>query len=334
MLDAQLVFVAAVFIAVLCIGGLGYAAFVPRLENRQQHTKRVQVAARAGDKKARADAQAPDPSAQRRKQVQDTLKEIDQAKAQAARNKRIPIRLRLDQAGLDMSVRNFHLLSATFGLVVAGLLMLSGQTTLVGLLAGFAAGFGAPRWLLMFMKKRRLKKFTEEFANAVDVIVRGLKAGLPLHDCMLIIASEAQEPVRGEFRELVEGQRLGITFQEGLEKMSERIPTTELRFFQIVISIQQKTGGNLSEALGNLSKVLRERKVLQGKIAAMSQEAKSSAAIIGALPPLVMLAVYVSTPDYIGLLFEERIGQAMLIGSAIWMLIGVLVMKKMINFDH
>lgn len=244
------------------------------------------------------------------------------------------MRARIEQAGLDISPRNFTLLGAIGGLVVAGLLMLGGQTPLISLLAGFAAGFGFPRWLLHYLKTRRLKQFTEEFANAVDVIVRGLKAGLPLHDCMTIISAEAQGPVREEFKELIESQRVGVTLEQGLEKMTERVPLADLRFFHIVISIQQKTGGNLSEALGNLSKVLRDRKVLQGKIMAMSQEAKSSAAIIGILPPGVMGLVYITTPDYINLLFEERMGQAMLIGGAMWMLIGVLVMKKMISFDY
>ncbi len=333
MLDAQLVFIATVFMGVIGVGGLAYAAIAPALQKRQQNNKRMNVA--TGGKRARSARRGGaevDQNAQRRKQVQETLKELDEA--QAARKKKVSMRERIEQAGLEMPVRTFTIISAIVGLVTAGCVMLAGQTPFVGFLTGFAAGFGLPRWTLSFMTKRRLKQFTEEFANAVDVIVRGLKAGLPLHDCIMIIASEAQGPVREEFRELVEGQRVGITLEQGLEKMTHRVPTAELRFFQIVISIQQKTGGNLSEALGNLSKVLRERKVLQGKIQAMSQEAKSSAAIIGALPPGVMVLVYITTPDYINLLFEERMGNAMLIGGAFWMLLGVLVMKKMISFDY
>ncbi|GAA6156241.1 type II secretion system F family protein [Pyruvatibacter sp. HU-CL02332] len=332
MFDAQLVFIATVFMGVLGIGGVAYAAIVPALEKRSQSNKRMTVAAGAKRGRGAGRGSSVDPNAERRKQVQDTLKELDEA--QAARKKTVTMRARIEQAGLDVSPRNFTLLGATGGLVVAGLLMLSGQPPLIGLLAGFAAGFGFPRWLLGYLKTRRLKQFTEEFANAVDVIVRGLKAGLPLHDCITIISTEAQGPVREEFKELVEGQRIGITLEQGLEKMTERVPLADLRFFQIVISIQQKTGGNLSEALGNLSKVLRDRKVLQGKITAMSQEAKSSAAIIGVLPPGVMTLVYITTPDYINLLFEERMGQAMLIGGALWMLCGILVMKKMITFDY
>ena len=332
MFDAQLVFIATVFMAVLGVGGVAYVAIIPVLEKRTQSNKRMNVA--AGGRQARGAGRvgAIDPNAQRRKQVQETLKELEEA--QAARKKTVTMRSRIEQAGLSISPRNFTLLGATGGLVVAGLLMISGQPPYIGLLAGFAAGFGFPRWLLNYLKTRRLKQFTEEFAYAVDVIVRGLKAGLPLHDCITIISTDAQGPVRDEFRELVEGQRVGITLEQGLEKMTERVPLADLRFFHIVISIQQKTGGNLSEALGNLSKVLRDRKVLQGKIMAMSQEAKSSAAIIGILPPGVMMLVYITTPDYINLLFEERMGQAMLIGGVMWMLIGVLVMKRMISFDY
>lgn len=336
MLNAQLVFIATVFLGVLGVGGLVYAAVVPALEKKQQSNKRMTVA--TGNKRTRRNGlagvrgQTEDPNAQRRKQVQETLKELDEA--QAARQKSLTMRARIEQAGLDVSPRNFNLLGATAGLVATGALMVGGQMPLVAFLAGFAVGFGFPRWLLGFLRNRRLAQFTEEFANAVDVIVRGLKAGLPLHDCIQIIASEAQGPVKEEFRELVEGQRVGITLEQGLEKMTERVPLSDLRFFQIVIAIQQKTGGNLSEALSNLSKVLRDRKVLKGKIAAMSQEAKSSAAIIGILPPGVMTLVYITTPDYINLLFDERMGQAMLIGGVIWMGLGVLVMKKMVSFNY
>lgn len=332
MFDAQTLAIATAFLTVLGIAGLGYAAIAPALEKRVRQTRRLGVATN-GRAAAKARKDAPgDSTAQRRKQVQDTLKELEAA--QAARRQKVTLRTRIEQAGLDMPVRTFTILSAILGLAVAGVAMLAGQMPLVALMLGFAAGFGLPRWVLGYMKRRRLLQFTEEFANAVDVIVRGLKAGLPLHDCMQIIAAESSGPVKEEFTELVEGQRVGITLEQGLQRMCERVPSADLNFFQIVIAIQQKTGGNLSEALGNLSKVLRDRKVLKGKIASMSQEAKSSAAIIGALPPGVMLLVYVTTPDYINLLFEERLGHAMLIGGGLWMLVGILVMKKMISFDY
>ena len=169
---------------------------------------------------------------------------------------------------------------------------------------GFAGGFGVPRWLLAFLKKRREANFLHHFPDAVDVIVRGVKAGLPLGDCLRIIASEAQEPVRGEFKTIVEAQTIGIPMGDACAKLFERMPLPEANFFGIVVSIQQRAGGNLSEALGNLSRVLRDRKKMKAKIQAMSMEAKASAVIIAALPFAVMILVYISSPNYIELLVD------------------------------
>ncbi len=148
-----------------------------------------------------------------------------------------------------------------------------------------------------------------------------------------MIAAEAPEPIRTEFRLIMETQAVGVPLGEACAKLFERMPLPEANFFAIVIAIQQKSGGNLSEALGNLSKVLRDRKKMKGKIKAMSTEAKASAAIIGSLPVAVMSIVYITSPDYITLLWTERVGQMMLAGSAVWMGIGIMVMKKMINFN-
>jgi tight adherence protein B len=148
-----------------------------------------------------------------------------------------------------------------------------------------------------------------------------------------MIAAEAPEPVRSEFRSIVETQTVGMPIGDACEKLFERVPLPETNFFGIVISIQQKAGGNLSEALGNLSRVLRDRKKMKMKIVAMSQEAKASAGIIGALPIVVMGLVYLTSPNYISLLWTEPHGRLMLAASAVWMFFGVMVMKKMINFD-
>jgi len=186
---------------------------------------------------------------------------------------------------------------------------------------------------LLFLVSRRQKAFLEEFANAIDVIVRGVKSGLPVNDCLRIIANEAAEPVRTEFRDLVEGQKVGISLDQGLAKIYERMPLAEVNFFQIVLNIQQKSGGNLAEALGNLSKVLRERKKMRAKIQSVSQEAKSSAAIIGALPPGVAGVLYLAAPEYLMPLFVTTTGHMIIVGGLMWMMIGVLVMRKMINFN-
>jgi len=182
------------------------------------------------------------------------------------------------------------------------------------------------------MKGRREKAFTAEFANAIDVIVRSVKSGLPTNEALRIVAREVPDPVGMEFNRLCEGLKVGVTLEQGCKKMFESMPTPEVSFFGIVMTIQQKSGGNLSEALGNLSGVLRDRKRLEGKIKAMSSEAKASAAIIGSLPPGVMGIVYLTTPDYISLLFTEHMGNLMLAGCALWMGTGIFVMRKMINF--
>jgi len=183
------------------------------------------------------------------------------------------------------------------------------------------------------MRKRRQKKFLEDFPNAIDIVVRGVKAGLPLNDTLRTIAMESAEPVRSEFREVIEAQAFGLPIGEAIGRMYERVPLAEVNFLSTVVNIQAQSGGNLAEALSNLSRVLRERKRLNGKIQAMSQEAKASAAIIAALPLAVMILVYITTPSYISLLWQTELGQIMLAVSAFWMTSGVLVMRKMINFD-
>ncbi len=186
---------------------------------------------------------------------------------------------------------------------------------------------------MSFFKKRRESKFLNAFPDAVDIVVRGVKAGLPLLDCLKMITVEAPEPLKSEFRAIVETQAIGVPLGEACGRLYERMQVPEANFFGIVIAIQQKAGGNLAEALGNLSRVLRDRKKMKGKIQAMSQEAKASASIIGALPVAVMTLVWVTSPQYINLLFTEPLGNVMLVGSVMWMSMGVLVMKKMINFD-
>ena len=197
----------------------------------------------------------------------------------------------------------------------------------------FAAGFGLPRWTLGYLKKRREKAFLKALPDAVDVIVRGIKAGLPLFESIKVVAADAPEPLRGEFLAIIETQAIGMPLGDACTRLFERMPVPEANFFGIVIAIQQKSGGNLSEALGNLSKVLRDRKKMAEKIQAMSMEAKASAGIIGSLPPIVMLLVYLSTPEYISLLWTHPTGQLMLVGCVIWMGMGIFVMKRMINFD-
>ena len=266
----------------------------------------------------------------RREQIEGTLKELEQRQKKA---KSPPLSVRLGQAGLNWSKRKYFTISVILGFVAFLIGFLLSHGLLPALAFGFAGGFGIPRWLLKFLKNRREAKFLNGLPDAVDVIVRGIKAGLPLLDSMKLIANEAQDPIRSEFRGIIDTQTIGIPLGEACLKLYERIPVPEANFFGIVVSIQQRAGGNLSEALGNLSRVLRERKKMKAKIKAMSQEAKASAAIIGSLPIIVMALVWFTSPGYIDLLWTESLGRMMLACSGIWMSIGIFVMRKMINFD-
>jgi len=318
---------ALAFLAFTAVGGLAWVFVYPSLsgerkaESRRASIARPEPAARQVDKNQRS----------RREQVEGSLKELD---ARRQKQKSVPLPVRLTQAGLGgWTTQKFWIVSGIVAVVgFAGAFMVGGG--LLGALGiAFAAGFGLPRWMLGYLKKRREKAFLRALPDAVDVIVRGIKAGLPLFESIKVVAVDAPEPLRGEFLAIIETQTIGIPLGDACVRLYERMPVPEANFFGIVIAIQQKSGGNLSEALGNLSKVLRDRKKMAEKIQAMSMEAKASAAIIGSLPPIVMLMVWITTPNYISLLWSHPTGQFMLVCCVAWMTIGVLVMKKMINFD-
>lgn len=325
----ELVQLAAIALAALAVGGAVYLSALPYFSGERKAEKRVANVA-LGQTKTRVKSVAQ-PLQMRKKQVQDTIKDLE-AKQKAQR--RVTLRTKLARAGLSIKPRTYYLLSAASGILGGLIVLISGSGAIVSLLAAFACGFGLPRFVLSRMIRRRQEKFLVEFANAIDIIVRGIKSGLPLPDCLQIIASESPEPVKSEFIDLVEQQKVGVPLSRAFERMYDRVPLQEVNFFAIVIAIQAQTGGNLAEALGNLSQVLRDRYRLQAKVKAFSAEAKASAMIIGALPPCVMLLVYITTPDYIGILFHEKLGNVMLIASGVWMLMGVLVMRKMIHFDY
>lgn len=329
MLNDQLVGIAIAVMAMLSVGGIAWVFIYPLLSGERRTEKRMKTVTAKRNAGAVAAVKAESDAKNRRKQVQETLKELESK--QKAR-KSPPLRVRISQAGLDWSVKGYFIFSGIVAVVLMLAGLVAGAQPLVLLALAVVGGVGFPYWMLGHLKKRRMKKFLLEFPNAVDVVVRGVKAGLPLNDCLRIVASEVQEPVKAEFRQIVESQALGLPVADCVERMYDRMPIAEVNFFAIVIAIQQKAGGNLSEALSNLSKVLRDRKKMQGKIQAMSQEAKASAAIIGALPVVVMILVFLTTPSYISLLWTDQLGHIMLAGCGFWMLMGVLVMKKMINF--
>ena len=316
---------ALAILVTVAIGGLGWVFIYPLLTGERRVEQRRESVARATPTRtARVVGKS------RRDQVEDTLKEID---ARHRAGKRPPLSIRISQAGLTWSKQRFFLTAAVLGVCAFLGFMFTGTGIIPAVGVGFAAAFGLPFWILSFLKKRREAKFLARFPDAVDVIVRGIKSGLPLMDCLRVIANDSQEPVKSEFRTIIESQAVGMPLGEACIKIYERMPVAEANFFGIVISIQQKAGGNLSEALGNLSRVLRDRKKMKAKIQAMSMEAKASGAIIAALPFVVMLLVYLTSPDYISLLFTQKVGNLLLAASAVWMSMGIFVMRKMINFD-
>jgi tight adherence protein B len=328
LLSPEVAQLATMLLAGIAGGGLVYVFTIPYLSGERKASKRVGNLVQG----PRTMRKRPAQSLQiRKQQVQDTIKDIE---AKQKRKKWVPLRTRLIRAGLTMKPRTYYILSFFAGVAGGFIVLVTGSSPIVSVLAAFACGFGMPRFILAHMTKRHQAKFLLEFANAIDIIVRGIKSGLPLSDCMQIIAAESPEPVRNEFANLIEQQKVGVPLAEAFERMYERMPLQEVKFFAIVVAIQNQIGGNLAEVLSNLAQVLRDRYRLQAKVKAFSAEAKASAIILGALPPCIILAIFFTSPDYILILWHNKLGNLMLIFSAIWMALGIFVMRKMINFDY
>lgn len=314
------------------LGGIGYV-LVGGSSSSPALAKRTAAFGAGTSARGRRQKTTKNPE-DRRKQITEQLKEAERRDRAA----RLTLRARMLHAGLEPNIPQFLSYSAALAGVafIVPFIALGGQGALPRLLISVGAaagiGYGLPRWVLSFMCAGRMKKFTLEFPNAMDILVRGIKSGLPVHDGLKIIAKESSAPLGPEFQRLCENVGVGMSLDGALEKMTERVPSPELRFFAIVIAIQQKTGGNLAEALGNLSTVLRARKMMREKIKALSSEAIASAGIIGSMPPGVGIIVSIVRPEYIGVMFVDPRGQIMLLGGLVWMTLGILFMRKMINF--
>jgi tight adherence protein B len=327
---------AFMFMIAIAVGATALALFYPMfasssISKRVNNIATANSSSKAVQKTSLRQRLMEDPKDQRRKQIADSLKQVEANEKK--RKKKPALKAMIAQAGLEASVQKFWLVSVGVGIVFAIVPLILGAPLFAIIGAAFVGFLGFPRWVLGYLRKRRQNKFLNDFADAIDVMVRGLKAGLPVTDAMRIIATESGPPVGPEFVEVVEGQRVGISIDVGVERMCERMPLQEVNFLAIVMAIQSKTGGNLSEALANLSKVLRDRKKMKAKIRAISQEAKSSAAIIGSLPFFIMGALTVLNPAYLSPLFDTKIGNIVVLCSGTWMGIGILVMRQMINFE-
>lgn len=341
---------AIVGLAAIAAAAVAYGVLFNQIENQKKTENRynkVRVAETDTVKvKAARDRMAE--MSKRRKSMQESLKDLEKKQEQTKKAETVKMKDRLIQAGIPITETQFYIGNVVIALatLVAGLIFASGldgakstgpiplgptQLSVIGF--AFAMGFGFPRFLVGFLFNRRMKKFIDEFPNSLDIMVRSIKSGLPLNDAIRLIAMEGQEPVKSEFRRVVESQQVGLSIPEACARMHNSIPLQEVKFFSIVIAIQAQAGGNLSEALGNLSRVLRDRKKMKGKVQALSMEAKASAAIIGSLPFVVALLVTLTSPQYITPLFHDPRGNVVLLASAIWMAIGIFIMRKMINFD-
>ncbi|CAM5514020.1 tight adherence protein B [Aquamicrobium terrae] len=325
-----------ILLAGLSAGAVAYAFLFNRISSEKQVGKRLETIKAAETDRAVAKAMRDKTAdvARRRKSLQDSLKELDEKQKNNDRTvKKPPLKVQIRQAGMSVPIERFYLYSAVCGIVLAMLAYMAGAPLFAVPGALLVGGLGLPRWFVSFRRARRVKAFLEEFPNSLDIIVRAVKSGLPLNDGIRLIASESPEPVRTEFRRVVDSQQLGMSIPDAVLRMPETMPCPEAGFFGIVIQIQSQAGGNLSEALGNLSRVLRDRKKMKAKVQALSMEAKASAAIIGALPFIVAFLVYISSPNYIMPLFTTNVGNLILGISGVWMSIGIFVMRKMMNFE-
>ncbi|MDF1610356.1 type II secretion system F family protein [Hoeflea sp. YIM 152468] len=335
MFGLDTIVVAIIGLAALSAAALGYGVLYSRIEGERRAESRVKrvKAAETDRTKATAARDRLNEANKRRKSVQDSLKSLEEKNKENDRRTSPALKDRITQAGLTISIRKFYALSVALGLLAGFMAFVFQGNLFVALGVMLIFGAGMPRWIVGFLRNRRMKAFLAEFPNALDVMVRSIKSGLPLNDAIRMISAEGQEPVRTEFKRIVEAQQMGMNIPEACARLYARMPLSEANFFAIVIAIQAQAGGNLSEALGNLSRVLRDRKKMKAKINAMSMEAKASAAIIGALPFIVATLVYLTSPEYIMILFTDTRGHVILGASAVWMSIGIMVMRNMINFD-
>jgi tight adherence protein B len=335
MFGLDMTVIAIIALVAIAAGAVCYGVLFSQIEADKKAQSRVDKikAAETDRVKVKASRDRMAEMTKRRKSVQDSLKELEKKQKEVSRRKAATLKARIAQAGLGFTETQFYIGSIALGFATAVVTFMFGLPIFLVLGLAFVLGIGLPRFFVSFMLKRRLKKFLAELPNALDVMVRSIKSGLPLNDAIRLIAGEAKEPVKSEFRKVVESQQMGLSVPEGITRMYSSVPLPEVNFFGVVITIQAQAGGNLSEALGNLSRVLRDRTKMRAKVTALSMEAKASAYIIGALPFIVATLVYLTSPQYMMILFTDPRGHLIMGASAVWMSIGILVMRNMINFD-
>ena len=318
-------------LAFVAIIGLFYALFYDQLSGRSALRRRLRI--HATDEMQAAGGGTVINEQRRKQSIEKTLNEMA-SRERAKQRAKLTLKMRLNQADLTWTPVGFFLRAIALSIVMGlALVFVFGMKPLLSVPVAILGGLLGLNFYLKRQCATRMRKFLEEFPNAIDIVTRGVKTGLPLGDCLNAIATEGQEPVRTEFQKIVEDVSIGLPVTQALFRFTHRVPIMEANFFAVVVALQSNLGGNLSEALGNLSRVLRERKMMKEKIKAFSSEAKASGMIIASMPVAVGGILMVTSPDYIGLLFSETTGNFVLAGCALWMTTGVIVMRNMIRFD-
>ena len=244
------------------------------------------------------------------------------------------LRARLEQTGTKLSIAGYALASLFAGLIggFVGYTLMKWSSTM-SLFFGLATMFWLPKMVIGFLVSRRQQAFTQSFPEAIDLMVRGIKSGLPITECMNAVGNEMRGPLAQEFRELCENQKLGQTFDQALKRMAVRVGTAEAKFFVTALAVQRETGGNLAETLQNLSKVLRDRYQMKQKIKALSAEPRASAMILGSLPFIMFLIIFLVNSSYVMELFNDPRGHGMVWFGVGMQFVGIVVMARMIRFE-
>jgi tight adherence protein B len=316
-----------IMVGVILVLGTGTYFLLNYLQNKKQKSRVLSVI--RGEAPVPAEKAEKDLKEKRRAEI---ARKLEESGSVGKSKKRSDLKMKLVQAGLAISIKQFYLFSFLFSCIATLLSVMAGQNPIMTLGVAFISMFGVPRLFLKWKTKRRQKKFLEDFADALEAMVRLLKAGMPVTEAIAMASREFGGPIGEEMSKIYESQRIGMSLPEAVLESARRMPITEMQMFATGVSIQAQTGSSLSEVLTNLARVIRARFRLKRKVDALSAEAKASAMIIGALPFLVGGGMYLINKDFIMVLFTTPVGKAWMIGSVCWMLLGCLVMRQMINF--
>lgn len=308
----------------------GIAGIILLLKSQGEQARKRQMSVITGRGALRDDTNDKSTKDKRRADLAKKLK--DTAEPLKKEEKKQTIRDLMIYAGLTPTQSHFWIGSAVAGFVFILLAIIFAASPIIYIFAFLIGFFGIPRFVLKFMAGKRQKKFLEEFADALESMVRLLKAGMPVGEAIAMVAREFHGPVGEEMSRVYENQRIGVPLGEAVLEAAKRMPLAEVQMFATGIVIQQQTGSSLSDVLMNLAALIRARFRLRRKVQALSAEAKASAAIIGALPVVVSLGLYFINPDYIGLLFTTSSGKFYLTCAVCWMMVGMFIMRQMINF--